>query len=413
MADKAINELQVAQELYDDSLLVVEQQREARSITGALVKKYARASAAEYVDSAKDSADAAGKSAEEAKMAEQGAAESLSQLNDQVERAETARDGAEKAKQSIEDMTVGAESLPTGEEATVTKSTDESGVTHLQFGLPKGDTGEQGEPGVSPTVDIQKENKTTTITITDETGPHYATILDGEDGAGNVDSIIKAAALAAHPVGSYYMSNDPTDPTELFGGTWVAIKDKMIMAAGDSFQAGESGGAESTTTSDSSAVNTGSTTVSVASSGGSTTGGTAITIAQMPVHNHGFTGASHSHGILDSEHVIMQAKPALGTAYFLTMTNGSSGTKYEHMIRFSDDTSTAGGKLGPSNMRGTQAATAGGTVANAGSGAAHTHTTPAHTHTLENGAHTHTMSHTHTVDTLPPYIVAYVWQRTA
>lgn len=39
----------------------------------------------------------------------------------------------------------------------------------------------------------------------------------------DVDAKITAAISAAHPVGSYYMSSDPTEPAELFGGTWEAV----------------------------------------------------------------------------------------------------------------------------------------------------------------------------------------------
>ena len=37
------------------------------------------------------------------------------------------------------------------------------------------------------------------------------------------EAIEKQAKLDAHPVGSYYWSNDPTDPSKLFGGTWEAL----------------------------------------------------------------------------------------------------------------------------------------------------------------------------------------------
>ena len=40
----------------------------------------------------------------------------------------------------------------------------------------------KGDDGFSPTVETSKSGKVTTITITDEQGPHVATILDGEDG---------------------------------------------------------------------------------------------------------------------------------------------------------------------------------------------------------------------------------------
>ena len=44
---------------------------------------------------------------------------------------------------------------------------------------------EPGPEGYSPSVEITKSGKRTTITITDKTGPHVATILDGEDGSGS------------------------------------------------------------------------------------------------------------------------------------------------------------------------------------------------------------------------------------
>ena len=46
----------------------------------------------------------------------------------------------------------------------------------------KGETGANGKDGVSPSVDISKSGKVTTINITDTTGVHTATINDGEKG---------------------------------------------------------------------------------------------------------------------------------------------------------------------------------------------------------------------------------------
>lgn len=45
-----------------------------------------------------------------------------------------------------------------------------------------------------------------------------------------------------HPVKSIYMSTDPTSPEELFGGTWVQIKDCFLLTAGDIYVAGSTGG---------------------------------------------------------------------------------------------------------------------------------------------------------------------------
>ena len=60
-----------------------------------------------------------------------------------------------------------------------------------------------------------------------------------------IDVIKRAVAQAkldAHPVGSLYWSREATDPAELFGGVWRRVKDKFILAAGDSYAAGSTGG---------------------------------------------------------------------------------------------------------------------------------------------------------------------------
>ena len=57
---------------------------------------------------------------------------------------------------------------------------------------PTGETGPigpKGDDGVSPTVSVSKTGKVTTITITDATGPHTATINDGADGSGAGDMV--------------------------------------------------------------------------------------------------------------------------------------------------------------------------------------------------------------------------------
>lgn len=45
-----------------------------------------------------------------------------------------------------------------------------------------------------------------------------------------------------YPVGSLYMSAKATSPASLFGGTWEQIKDCFILAAGDTYTAGGTGG---------------------------------------------------------------------------------------------------------------------------------------------------------------------------
>lgn len=50
-----------------------------------------------------------------------------------------------------------------------------------------------------------------------------------------------------YPVGSIYMSVNATSPSTLFGGTWEQIQDRFLLAAGNSYSGGDTGG-ESTHT---------------------------------------------------------------------------------------------------------------------------------------------------------------------
>lgn len=87
-----------------------------------------------------------------------------------------------------------------------------------------------------------------------------------------------------YPVGTIYESADASfDPNESWGGTWVEISGKFLLAAGGSHSVGDTGGAES---------------VSYTPSG--TVGGHTLTINEMPSHNHGISieGYSTQRGVL-------------------------------------------------------------------------------------------------------------------
>lgn len=45
-----------------------------------------------------------------------------------------------------------------------------------------------------------------------------------------------------HPVHSLYISEDATSPASIYGGTWERLKDVFLLAAGDTYAAGSSGG---------------------------------------------------------------------------------------------------------------------------------------------------------------------------
>lgn len=165
---------------------------------------------------------------------------------------------------------------------------------------------------------------------------------NGGTGVNSLDALYAALKskimLDAHPVGSYYWSSNATNPGTLFGGTWAQVKDKFVLAVGDTYKAGASGGAASVTSGDSSAANT---------------GGTAITIAQMPSHAHAY----HT--------------------FYKTYWDGNAERWCVAYTNPDKDIGGATEKVGGGQ------------------------------------AHTHTMAHTHTVSTLPPYETAYCWKRTA
>ena len=69
---------------------------------------------------------------------------------------------------------------------------------------------------------------------------------------------VSAMLDKAYPVGSIYMSVNSTNPKTLFGGTWVQLKDRFLLAAGTTYKAGATGG-EATHT---------------------------LTASEMPSHNH-------------------------------------------------------------------------------------------------------------------------------
>ena len=48
--------------------------------------------------------------------------------------------------------------------------------------------------------------------------------------------------LSVYPIGSIYISVSGTNPAELFGGTWQRLKDRFLLAAGDTYAAGSTGG---------------------------------------------------------------------------------------------------------------------------------------------------------------------------
>lgn len=78
--------------------------------------------------------------------------------------------------------------------------------------------------------------KTTWADLPATTSPINASNLN------KIENQLEALTNAIYPVGSIYISVNNTDPATLFGGTWEQIKDTMLMTAGDTYTAGNTGG---------------------------------------------------------------------------------------------------------------------------------------------------------------------------
>lgn len=63
-----------------------------------------------------------------------------------------------------------------------------------------------------------------------------------EHGIGELTA--KAAALAARPIGSWYWSDDPTEPSVLFGGVWERMHGRVLYAEDENHPVGSEGGSE-------------------------------------------------------------------------------------------------------------------------------------------------------------------------
>ena len=97
-------------------------------------------------------------------------------------------------------------------------------------------------------------------------GSYYFYMGSGKFSSGFADKsvyfknlTIQENCMNPYPIGAIYMSTNSTNPSTLFGGTWEQIKDRFLLAAGDSYTNGATGGEASHT----------------------------LTVNEIPSHNHG------------------------------------------------------------------------------------------------------------------------------
>ena len=224
-----------------------------------------------------------------------------------------------------------------------------------------------------------------------------------------------------YPVGSLYWSSKSTNPASLFGGTWVQIKDRFVLACGDTYKTvGATGGASSVT----------------------------LSVSNMPSHTHSFTPSgtvgSHSHGLNGHTHSFTP-KGVIGSTsggtnnktsgmsgnatgsfaiglsgsesnnnWCVTYVSGNASRKKTGLTFGTADNFAAGGTQYDTvniNVSHTHTAYFTGTADTTGGASGNTASaTPTFTGnagtTGSNGSGT-------SFSILPPYVVKYCWERTA
>ena len=243
----------------------------------------------------------------------------------------------------------------------------------------------------------------------------------------DTNSVFYKLMKLIYPVGSLYWSANSTDPSTLFGGTWTQIKDKFVLACGDTYSTvGATGGASSVTLTvnnlpshnHSIGGSTGNTQPTFAGTAG-TTGktqptftGTAVNTGKESAHESFSGSASHSHNIIHGNHTSYKL------AYHYGSAGGHQGMRFNagttittnddgFIVTDSQTVSISGTCTGDH----THSVTASGTVSNhdhsftpSGTVSSHSHSLPANTGNKGSGT---------AFSIMPPYIVKYCWQRTA
>lgn len=169
-----------------------------------------------------------------------------------------------------------------------------------------------------------------------------------------------------YPVGSIYLSVKNTNPSSLFGGTWVAWGSGRVPVGVGSNGTTNYSSVEATGGAESRSHSHGTKTSGAASGN---TGATTLTVEQIPSHDHN----------------IFNYNSALSEEY--SEKKNTFGVVADAMTPFK----TAWAKM---NMTST------------GGGKSHSHTLNSHTHSVP-------ASDSKSTDVRQPYITCYMWKRTA
>ena len=176
----------------------------------------------------------------------------------------------------------------------------------------------------------------------------------------------KNLAISSYNVGSLYWSSDSTDPKYILGGTWTQIKDRFVLAAGNTYTNGATGGASTVK----------------------------LTESQLPAHTHSVstTNTDHTH----SGDITVSGGNHTHSLYTTAASSGSGGG-----MEVCRDGSWGSSKItysGNLSMSGNY--TTGSMSQNW-----------SHSHTVNGGGNGKSAGDAH--ENMPPYIVKYCWERTA
>ena len=144
------------------------------------------------------------------------------------------------------------------------------------------------------------------------------------------ENLAKAFANIVMPIGSIHVSKNAANPTAIFGGTWVAIEDVMLIGASATYAAASTGGAATV----------------------------ALTEAQLASHDHTDTftvapGGGHSHTIEgqilfgNGSSTGTQPNTTGGTLY---KTGNTTGSEADHTHTLNGKVNNAGSGDAHENM---------------------------------------------------------------
>ena len=209
--------------------------------------------------------------------------------------------------------------------------------------------------------------------------------------------------LNAYPVGSIYTSTTNTNPGDIFGGTWVSFGSGRTLV-----------GVDTTQTEFNTVEKTGGNK-SVGYTPAGTVGNTALTVAQLPSHNHNIpalSGSTNSTG--NHWHrtfiAVNESGPNSTREWELFVQHGTIQEAYHSMNgNWLGNTGTKQSTYVNMNYL---------NLANTGSTGNHAHTVTTNASNTgnqgSNQAHTHNFTGTSSnISVINPYITVYMWKRTA